>query len=472
MRSHVSAAERIYAASISEGESASRLADALAKRIEDEILSRNLPAGGLLGSLRELSARYASGRSVTREAFGLLERRGLGAMRPGPCGGFILAKPRADAIAEELAEYFRSSGVTLRQLMDAREAVDLMAARFAAAGRPRAAELAGLEKASALDDLSGHLSARLEVARLAAQPVLVLFVECLNSLTADFLRHPPPPEGRGFPASLQDALRAGDVDGAVAAVRQAHAGLAGWLLDRRHPRTISAQSASRTSRARSLSSVIAAKLAAEIAALSRAGARLGSESDLCERFNVSRLTLRQAIRRLQDSGLVECRRGRGNGLLVRDRRAAGCIRLMLAYLIGEKTDPMAAGTILFQLNCFIPAFAVSRADAGQRRDLEAALARVEACDPFDRCDLLNLVQCVSRLAESPIIDLFSRCLAAYEARFRASLAERLPASAQANYFRLIRRLLKRLPSAHAADIERAKLDCAELMLDMSYSRPI
>jgi DNA-binding FadR family transcriptional regulator len=474
VQSDSSAAQRIYAASISEGEAASRLAYGLAKRIEDEILSRNLPAGGLLGSLRELAERYAAGRSVTREAFGLLERRGLGRMRPGPCGGFILAKPRAEIIAEELAKYFRAIDVTWSQLLDAREAVDTMAARFAAMARPDDSELARLDASSAADGLSGHLAARREIARLAAQPVLLLFVECLNHLTADFGRagEPPPPANPRCLVEMQCALRAGDVDAAAAAARRAHAGLAARVADRHPLRTVAVPPASPSRRDRCLAAVIASKLAAEIAPLSRAGARLGSESELCERFNVSRLTLRQAIRRLQDCGLVECRRGRGNGLLVRDRRAAGSIRLMLAYLIAEKMDPMAAGTILFQINCFVPVLAVSRANAEQRRSLEAALSRVESCDPFDRCDLLDLVHCVSHLAESPIIDLFSRCLAAYEARFRASLAESLPASAQASYFRLLRGLLERLPSADAVELERAKQDSATLMLEMSYRRPI
>src|SRR5690349_7060658 len=83
---------------------------------------------------------------------------------------------------------------------------------------------------------------------------------------------------------------------------------------------------------------IARCLAEEIQETRSAGTRLGSEWDLCERFGVSRLTLRQAVRLLQDSGLVECRRGRGNGLLIRDRRASGSIRLVLAYLIGERLD--------------------------------------------------------------------------------------------------------------------------------------
>ncbi len=260
---------------------------------------------------------------------------------------------------------------------------------------------------------------------------------------------------------------------AVAAAATAHAELGAWLEAASEGARVDPLKASRApGPASTLAASVARKLAAEIAISGSTGMRLGSEWDLCERFEVSRLTLRQAIRLLQDSGLVECRRGRGNGLLVRDRRAAGAIRLVLAYLIGRKVDPLAVGAILFQMNCFIPALAVSRADEAQRRQLDAALAKVEACDPFDRYDLLGLVHCMSRLADSPIVDLFSRCLAAYEARFRPTLADRLPASAQASYFRLVRRLLDRPPVGDAPELAWAKSESSSLMLEMSYSRPI
>jgi hypothetical protein len=91
---------------------------------------------------------------------------------------------------------------------------------------------------------------------------------------------------------------------------------------------------------------------------------------------------------------------------------------------------------------------------------------------LDRYDLLSLVQCVSRLADSPIIDLFSRCLAAYEARFRPSLAARLPASAHLSYFRLVRGLLGRLPIGDVSKLAWAKAESSALMLEMSRSRPI
>jgi DNA-binding FadR family transcriptional regulator len=470
----MNAAERIYAASTSQGETVSRLAEELARRIEDDIASSDLPPGGAFGSMRELSLRYNVGRSVAREAMGLLERRGLGKLRRGPSGGFILARPQPETIGEELADHFRLAGITLRQLMDAREAVDFMAARLAASAKRSPSDMERLNAALEMEGLSGRLAAQIEIARLAGEPMLLLFVECLNSLTIDFGRIDGRPgrDASGAPmgAAMIRALLAGDPDAAEAEAVRAHAELASWLDDR-SPRSERMEASRLPETHGTLATAIARELASEIVTSGSAGARLGSEWDLCERFNVSRLTLRQAIRLLEDSGLVECRRGRGNGLLVRDRRTTGAIRLMLAYLIGSKADPRATGSILFQLNCFVPALAVGRADPAQRRQLDAALTRIEVCDPFDRLDLLSLVHCVSRLADSPIIDLFSRCLAAYEARFGPTLAERLPASAQASYFRLIRRLLDRPKASSPTEMAQAKMEASALMLEMSRSRP-
>ena len=386
-------AERIYVASTCDGESRARLTEELARRIEDDIAEWGLAPGASLGSLRVLAERYRAGRSVVREAVGLLERRGLGRLRPGPCGGFILARPQPEYIAAALAEHFLSSGIRPSHIQDARESLELMSQG------------------------------------VVGDPVSPLLFQCIERLDA------------GLCARGSGIAQSGE-----ASPLQAPAS--------------------------TLAAFIARRLAAEIQGTWAAGARLGSEWDLCERFGVSRLTLRQAIRLLQDTGLVECRRGRGNGLVIRDRRAGGGIRLMLAYLIGEKLDPLAAGTILFQLNAHVPAMAVGRASVEQRQQLEIALSRLEGCESFDRCDLLGLVHLVSRLADSPVIDLFSRCLAAYEARFSASLAARLPAAAQASYFRLVRDLLVAMPSGDATCMAWAKKKSAACMIQMSLQRPI
>jgi DNA-binding GntR family transcriptional regulator len=75
-------AERIYDASTREDHAAARLAEIVARRIEDDIAAQDLPPGDALGSLRDLSRRYAAGMAATREAAVLLERRGLGWYSP------------------------------------------------------------------------------------------------------------------------------------------------------------------------------------------------------------------------------------------------------------------------------------------------------------------------------------------------------------------------------------------------------
>ncbi|NBM17526.1 FCD domain-containing protein [Streptomyces sp. GC420] len=53
-----------------------------------------------------------------------------------------------------------------------------------------------------------------------------------------------------------------------------------------------------------------------------AGERLPSERELAERMGISRVTLREVLRVLQDEGLVESRRGRYGGTFVRRRPGA------------------------------------------------------------------------------------------------------------------------------------------------------
>ncbi|KOT50858.1 GntR family transcriptional regulator [Streptomyces rimosus subsp. rimosus] len=51
-----------------------------------------------------------------------------------------------------------------------------------------------------------------------------------------------------------------------------------------------------------------------------AGERLPAERELAERLHISRVTLREVLKVLQDEGLVESRRGRYGGTFVRPRR--------------------------------------------------------------------------------------------------------------------------------------------------------
>ncbi|NEA02354.1 winged helix-turn-helix transcriptional regulator, partial [Streptomyces sp. SID10116] len=52
------------------------------------------------------------------------------------------------------------------------------------------------------------------------------------------------------------------------------------------------------------------------------GERLPSERELADRLGISRVTLREVLKVLQDQGLVESRRGRYGGTFVRPRPEA------------------------------------------------------------------------------------------------------------------------------------------------------
>lgn len=471
-------AEKIYSASVSEDATAARLAEKLARRMEDEIATSNVPVGEVMGSLRELSEHYAVGRAAAREAVALLERRGLGRLRPGPCGGFIVAQPDTDTIGLELANAFRIAGVTRNHLLDAREAVDSTAVYLAVSsrrGEPTAAALALPREGD--NGLSWHMQTRTALAGMSGEPVVQLFATCLNELTDEFDASLPGArdwcaKAGSHARTLTEAMVAGAVDIAMAEVDALNSDLVTWLRNGSDLLPLPVIDTGWQEDDRTLAALVARRLAAQILRDGCPGQRLGSEWDLCERFSVSRATLRQAIRQLQDSGLVECRRGRGNGLVVRSLHATGGIRLVLAFLIGRQMDPKVAGTILFQLNRFVPALAVSRASRKQRAELEKLLTKVQRRDQIDRYDLLRLVQFVSQLADSPIIDLFSRCLAAYEARFHPFLIERLPVSMQTEYFDLLRRLLDRMDGPGTEHLDWAKRESAQVMLHMSRDRPI
>jgi DNA-binding FadR family transcriptional regulator len=467
-------AEKIYSASVNEDAFPPPLAERLARQMEDDLALSNVPAGKVMGSLRELSEHYEVGRAAAREALALLERRGLGRLRPGPCGGFIVGHPDAEAIGLELANSFRIAGVTSAHLLDARDAVDGMAA-FLAASTNSPVEIPAPVKGS--DALAWHCEARSALAEASGEPVLPLFVKCLNELTGEFAAKEAAnvewlANAKVHERGLELAIANGDAEAAMAQADALNGDLVPLMLQDGEPLPLPVIEAVRHEDDRTLAALVARKLAAQILHDGRPGQRLGSEWDLCERFSVSRATLRQAIRQLQDAGLVECRRGRGNGLVVRSLHATGGIRLVLAFVISRQMDPQSAGTILFQLNRFVPALAVARASRSQRAELRKLLARADRNDSIDRYELLRLVQFVSRLSDSPIVDLFSRCVAAYEARFHPFLIERLPATMHREYFDLLRRLLDRLDGRDPDQLIWAKQESARVMLGMSRERPI
>lgn len=461
------AGERIYEAVARDGSTAALRGEAVARRIERDIAQNRLSAGESLGSLRELAARYGVGRSAASEAVRILERRGLGRMRSGRAGGLVLAKPDREAVALELADFFRLVGLSLRQLMDARQAVDAAAARLAAERTPSASEAARLAQLQAEGGLAGELALRSECARLSGDPAIQLFVACLNRLTLDLASPGLRISVRGARAApLAEALTRGDADAAADAVCAGLPALQAALASAARPAGPPCPAPGGPAASHRSDEVVAA-LEADLLNRRETGARLGSEWELCERYGAGRLALRQAIRMLEDRGLVASQRGRGHGLVAREPQPFGAVRQAVAWLMSERFDVMGVGRLLCLLNVATPAQAVARADDAGRARLRMLLARQEGKERIDRADTLELVRCVAELADAPLVDVFCRSLVAYEACFRSDLPETFSSDTQRPYQQLLRRLLDAWPWSEEA-AGRLKAETAALML--AYSR--
>lgn len=114
------------------------------------------------------------------------------------------------------------------------------------------------------------------------------------------------------------------------------------------------------------------------------GGRLPSERDLAARFNVSRVTLREAIHALADAGYVESRRGRYGGTFVavrlpRVRRTTG--RRKVAELVAGLDDALVLRVVLEE---GAAAAAASRPiGEAEREHLCRCLSETSAAGPDD-----------------------------------------------------------------------------------------
>jgi DNA-binding FadR family transcriptional regulator len=136
------------------------------------------------------------------------------------------------------------------------------------------------------------------------------------------------------------------------------------------------------------------------------GERFPAERELAARLGISRLTLREAIRELQQAGYVESRRGRFGGTFVTYRppdpseaEAARLARENAARLTDALTFRMAVETGAAE------ALARSRAQRDSGREaLLARLAAVNSASPADyrRLDTLFHLS-IAELAGSPLL---------------------------------------------------------------------
>ncbi len=325
---------------------APKLASVVARRIEDEIVASGWPVGEVLGSEIDLLDRFGVSRAVLREAVRIIEHTGAARMRRGPGGGLVVSAPNRGAVVAGMGVWFSYIGATIAELIEARRPLLLSACRLAAE-RADAAGIetlfARIEEAEATGTAtSDHVRAiEAAIAAMAKNTALALFIDSLADVGVNRMA-----TGR---ARLEPALT--DAEGAihVAGYRRLAEAIATGDADdaqRRSSRLIDAladrlQDARRRARGQDLPP--GGKLAERVATALRldieraswpVGQVLGSETELINRYGVSRAILREAVRILEHHGAVRTKRGPHGGVIVTAPAGDAIVRsagVVLAY---------------------------------------------------------------------------------------------------------------------------------------------
>lgn len=270
--------QKIHSSILYEGATVEKTAQIAARDIALSIEREQTEPGEVFGTSPELCERFGLGRETLLEAARLLENRGIARMRRGPRGGLTALggkRPGADIL---LARYLPGTGMTIEYLQEARNAISIMDRYAALADGAPADRFEGAFHrmlAGRASPMSAPLPAGWtgEIRNRCLRP----FADILDRMIA----------------------QADDADhGAIDDT--AHEGLVAFT-------------------ARYLSS--------EALRLREAGhQKLGNELQLARRIGVSRQVLRQAMRLLEEQGLLSSRRGRSNGIVAAALHPAGLVR--------------------------------------------------------------------------------------------------------------------------------------------------
>jgi DNA-binding FadR family transcriptional regulator len=167
-----------------------RLAEGVARRLENEIIRRGWQVGEVIGSEGELIERMEVSRAVFREAVRIVEHDNVARMRRGPGGGLVVTEPDPESVQRAIAVFLSYAGVERQQLFETRIALEVTCATQAAervgeVGVERLREVLELEEKLQENALgSGHTHLlHVTIARLTENPAMTLFVTVLTELT-------------------------------------------------------------------------------------------------------------------------------------------------------------------------------------------------------------------------------------------------------------------------------------------------
>lgn len=286
----------------------------------DEMFSRGWPVGAPLGKFSDLQRRCGVGRPAFRAAMNVLDVQGLIEIRRGSSGGVFVSQPSVSKVSAELLLFLSLSQVRYLSLVEARMVV-LQATTYALIDKSIIPPLEG----AATSDYSSFPQ---WLASLTGNPALHVIAQLLDDLRGRCTSRAlgSPEHGEGLARALLYAIRSGDRSGAESIGRAYifqdgldHAAPLGSLapVDVEHIFKCDKMAAELAGR------LLKAILAGEI----HGASRIGSLDDLAERYGGgNELSIRQAVRMLEEIGVLRCQRGRTGGVVLASGQQEAVIR--------------------------------------------------------------------------------------------------------------------------------------------------
>lgn len=308
-----------------------KLAHRVAVMLQHEIISGRLQDGDSLGTAAEIRARYHVGRWAVREAANILELRGIARLRSGPGGGVIVMDPEFADLVNLTLLYLYANRSGPREISEVRRSVITAVVKKLLGGSPSAGPESIVKTPNGLPRF---------LAAQTANGALEFAVEFVESVREACVPIADAPGDRGDQAaSLWLSICRGEKDTALGKLHE-------FLAFDEHRMADAWIGLPEISRRRSGAGKLAHRLALEIVREivkhpDRSGEILGSEAEIGIRFDANAEIVRQAVRLIEDLGVVAPRRGRYGGIVLRPPDVAS-IAALIPHLLAQKRLSVAA----------------------------------------------------------------------------------------------------------------------------------
>jgi len=171
--------------------------DEIAKQIRQEIKAGRLKPGQKLPSEQDLCQRFSVSRNTLREALRALETSGLIEIKKGAAGGAFIKRGDKDVVITGLRDLYYLGTITPEQLTEARVMLADLVVRDVCAKATDAdladleANIASAEAAQKAGDFveraQRHLAFHSLLAKISANPILMLTMEAILQVMADYI---------------------------------------------------------------------------------------------------------------------------------------------------------------------------------------------------------------------------------------------------------------------------------------------